>query len=209
MVGVPLFVPLDSAGLAATALGWLLLLLYVPSGLLGIAHSAAGVLATRLNGGAPALDDAPGAIAGSAVVMQPAGQVQRRGAALHLDGVCKSYGGVQAVGGVTFELAPGSVTAIIGANGAGKTTLFELIAGAVQPDGGAVRLDGRAVESWSSARRARCGLVRSFQDAASDLALLRSRMAHGAAEANAQEREHELLGSITVHRRDFAGRLRS
>ncbi len=68
----------------------------------------------------------------------------------------------------------------------------------------------RAARTWAKGQSPTAAQsMRSFQDAASDLALLRSRMAHGAAEANAQEREHELLGSITVHRRDFAGRLRS
>ncbi len=64
----------------------------------------------------------------------------------------------------------------------------------------------RAARTWAKGQGPTAvQSMRSFQDAASDLALLRSRMAHGAAEANAQERERDLLGSITVHRRDFAG----
>jgi branched-chain amino acid transport system ATP-binding protein len=63
-----------------------------------------------------------------------------------------SYGAVQALRGVSFVAAPGSVTAVLGANGAGKTTLLRTISGLVKPQSGSVRFDdgllvGRSVES--------------------------------------------------------------
>lgn len=166
VIGVPLFVSLDAAGLAATSLGWLLLLLYVPSGLPGVLMPTATVVARRLNGRADPADlpdRAPAPPSGHQPDRRP---VTRRAGALHLDGLVKNYGGVPAVDGVSLTVAAGEVVAIVGANGAGKTSLFELLAGAVRPDGGTVRLDDVRIDGWSPARRARAGLVRSFQDAA-------------------------------------------
>ena len=53
--------------------------------------------------------------------------------ALEVRGLSKSYGGVQAVRGVSFEVAPGEVVALIGPNGAGKTTCFNMLNGQVPP----------------------------------------------------------------------------
>lgn len=57
----------------------------------------------------------------------------------------KRFGGVQALRGVSFELAGGEVHALIGENGAGKSTLIRVITGAVQPDQGELRIDGRTI----------------------------------------------------------------
>lgn len=53
-----------------------------------------------------------------------------------------SYGGVRALQAVSFDAAPGSITAVLGANGAGKTTLLRTISGLVAPKNGSVRFDG-------------------------------------------------------------------
>ncbi len=53
-----------------------------------------------------------------------------------------SYGAVHALRSVSFDAAPGSVTAVLGANGAGKTTLLRTISGLVKPQAGTVRFDG-------------------------------------------------------------------
>ena len=55
----------------------------------------------------------------------------------------KSFDGFQAVGGVSFTVPAGSISAIIGPNGAGKTTLFNLITGHVKPDAGRVGFQKR------------------------------------------------------------------
>ncbi|HVM54712.1 MAG TPA: MFS transporter [Acidimicrobiales bacterium] len=80
-------------------------------------------------------------------------------------GVTKAYGGITAVGDVSFRLGRGEILGIIGPNGAGKTTLFDLISGYVAADSGRVVLDGFDVTDLPPDARARLGLGRSFQDA--------------------------------------------
>jgi branched-chain amino acid transport system ATP-binding protein len=84
---------------------------------------------------------------------------------LEVRGITKRYGGIEAVGDVTFSLGRGEILGIIGPNGAGKTTLFDLVSGFVTPDGGSVILDGFEVTDLPPDARARLGLGRSFQDA--------------------------------------------
>ena len=62
---------------------------------------------------------------------------------LRLDRVSIAFGGVQAVRGVSFTVAPGRVTSLIGGNGAGKTTVFNLITGYLRPDAGTIWYRGR------------------------------------------------------------------
>lgn len=76
----------------------------------------------------------------------------------------KSFGGIKAVDGLSFELLEGRVTGLIGPNGAGKTTVFNLLTGAIPPDTGSVALFGEDITGWPIDRVARHGMVRSFQD---------------------------------------------
>src|ERR671912_2566686 len=57
---------------------------------------------------------------------------------LEFHDVCKSFGAVQALRGVTFSVAEGDAHALVGENGAGKSTLLKILAGIVRPDAGAV-----------------------------------------------------------------------
>ncbi len=82
---------------------------------------------------------------------------------LELVGLCKSFGGLQAVRGVDLRIMPGDRKAIIGPNGAGKTTLFNLITGILRATGGQVLLFGSDVTRWPSHRRASLGMARTFQ----------------------------------------------
>ncbi|MCL6515937.1 MAG: ABC transporter ATP-binding protein [Alicyclobacillus sp.] len=75
----------------------------------------------------------------------------------------KSFGGLQAVQDVTFSVEAGSITAIIGPNGAGKSTLFNLIAGAVRPTSGRIRLNGEDVTGLPAHEMAARGVARTFQ----------------------------------------------
>lgn len=69
------------------------------------------------------------------------------------------YGLLQAVRGVSFELAPGETVALIGANGAGKTTLMRAIAGAHRQRGGSVVFDGVDVTRLPAHRRVDLGIA--------------------------------------------------
>ncbi|WP_372005711.1 ABC transporter ATP-binding protein [Tistrella mobilis] len=64
---------------------------------------------------------------------------------LTLDGIAKSFGGVPALDGITLDIAPGTVHAVLGENGAGKSTLMNILSGLYRPDAGQVALDGRPV----------------------------------------------------------------
>jgi branched-chain amino acid transport system ATP-binding protein len=75
----------------------------------------------------------------------------------------KSFGGVQAVMNVSFELARGQILGIIGPNGSGKTTLVNLISGFVKPDRGSVLFKGRNITGLQPHKIANLGLTRTFQ----------------------------------------------
>jgi ribose transport system ATP-binding protein len=70
---------------------------------------------------------------------------------LEIKNVSKSFGPVQALKSVNFDLRKGEVHAVVGENGAGKSTLMNVIDGIVRPDGGEIVLDGRPVEITSPA----------------------------------------------------------
>jgi len=78
--------------------------------------------------------------------------------------LCKSFGGIQAINDLSFELAEGTVTALIGPNGAGKSTVFNLLSGLVRPDSGEIYFRGRAITHAAPYRIARLGVARTFQD---------------------------------------------
>jgi branched-chain amino acid transport system permease protein len=84
-------------------------------------------------------------------------------AALSVRGLARNFGGVQAVDGVSFDLARGTATGLIGPNGAGKSTALKLIAGAIQPTAGQVLLDGVDIAGKPAHQVARLGLIRTFQ----------------------------------------------
>ncbi len=126
IVGLPRFLPLDSAALAASAAGWLLLIMYVPGGLASLVAPVRTRLIARLarrggidpavlTAGAP---DRATAVGGFTV---PERESTRSGVVLEARGLSKRFGGVRAVSEVDLRVEAGTVVGLIGPNGAGKT----------------------------------------------------------------------------------------
>jgi len=79
------------------------------------------------------------------------------------DSLTKRFGSVVAADGVSLELAPGEVCALVGPNGSGKTTVLRLLAGVHRLDAGRVVFDGADLDDEPPRERARLGLVRTLQ----------------------------------------------
>jgi branched-chain amino acid transport system ATP-binding protein len=88
---------------------------------------------------------------------------RRPGETLRASSVSRSFEGVQALREITLDLHRHEVVGLIGPNGAGKSTLVNVLTGFDFPDAGAVELEGREITGWSSHRRARAGVARTFQ----------------------------------------------
>jgi branched-chain amino acid transport system ATP-binding protein len=82
---------------------------------------------------------------------------------LKVTGLDKSFGGVRAVDGVHFELAPGELLALIGPNGAGKSTTFNMVNGQLRADAGSILLDGQELIGKTPRDIWRLGVSRTFQ----------------------------------------------
>jgi ABC-type sugar transport system ATPase subunit len=80
---------------------------------------------------------------------------------LSLRDVTKAFSGIQALGGVSFDLRKAEVHALVGENGAGKSTLIKIVAGAYMPDSGAIEIDGvtHTALTPDAARRLGIGVV--------------------------------------------------
>src|SRR4030081_2436112 len=81
---------------------------------------------------------------------------------LSVAGVSRSFGGVHAVDGVSFDVPAGTIHGLLGPKGAGKSTLMTLIAGSERADTGRIAFRGEDIHRLPDYRRARKGLVRAF-----------------------------------------------
>jgi branched-chain amino acid transport system ATP-binding protein/branched-chain amino acid transport system permease protein len=106
--------------------------------------------------GSPAAQAAPSSTA-------PSAPTSADGVVLEARGVSRDYGGVRAVNEVSFSVRRGTLTGLIGPNGAGKSTLLAMLAGTLPVSGGTVRYRGQDITGLPAFRRARLGLVRTFQ----------------------------------------------
>ncbi|MBQ7263153.1 MAG: ABC transporter ATP-binding protein [Synergistaceae bacterium] len=83
---------------------------------------------------------------------------------LELKGVDRSFGGVQAVSGMSFVIERGELAGLIGPNGAGKTTIFNLVTGVYGVTGGHIEFKGRDISGLRSHQIVRAGVARTFQN---------------------------------------------
>jgi len=88
---------------------------------------------------------------------------------LELKGIKKTFGGVKALQGVDFSVAPGEIVGLVGGNGAGKSTLMKISAGSYRPDEGTVTMNGQTPQSPADAIRLGVSLVRQELIQAVDL----------------------------------------
>jgi D-xylose transport system ATP-binding protein len=132
---------------------------------------------------------------------------------LALEGVTKSFGPVQALQDVDFEIHSGEVVALVGDNGAGKSTLVKTIAGIHTPDSGTIVFEGNPVDITSANDAVRLGIATVYQDLAlcdnldvvENLFLGQETRSTGPTgflrgldETNMEQRSHELLDQLAV-----------
>ena len=82
---------------------------------------------------------------------------------LLVENVSKSFGGINALSGVSLRVEQGEILGLVGPNGAGKTTLVNIVSGFLKPDSGRIYFEGRDISDLSPVERARLGIMRSFQ----------------------------------------------
>ncbi|HYM68456.1 MAG TPA: ABC transporter ATP-binding protein [bacterium] len=82
---------------------------------------------------------------------------------LEVEALSKTFGGLRAVDRLTFAVGEGEIVGLLGPNGSGKTTTFNLVAGALRPDGGEIRFAGRRITRSAPSLRAHLGIARTFQ----------------------------------------------
>jgi ABC-type branched-subunit amino acid transport system ATPase component/ABC-type branched-subunit amino acid transport system permease subunit len=174
IIGIPRFLPLDNAGLAATSVGWLIILLQLPGGIAqGLRPLRDGVVdaIARRAGLDPAAErrvrhGAVTAMTEAASDVRPEREPTTGEVVVAASHLSKRYGGLSAVNDVTLSVRAGETVGLIGPNGAGKTTLFELLSGFTIPDSGSVSFHETDITGLTPEARGRLGLIRSFQDAA-------------------------------------------
>ncbi|MGW5743235.1 ATP-binding cassette domain-containing protein [Amycolatopsis sp. NPDC003861] len=121
---------------------------------------------------------------------------------LQARGLVKRYGRVTAIDGADFDLLPGEVLAVVGDNGAGKSSLIKALSGAVIPDEGEIKVDGRTVHFKSPLDARHYGIETVYQDLAVAPALdIASNMFLG--------REKRLKGPLGLFRKLDTGTMRS
>jgi sodium transport system ATP-binding protein len=78
---------------------------------------------------------------------------------IEASGLCKRFGPIDAVNGVSFDAADGEITGLLGPNGAGKSTCLRMIYGVLTPDSGSARIDGIDIRGETSTARAHLGVL--------------------------------------------------
>jgi ribose transport system ATP-binding protein len=85
-------------------------------------------------------------------------------AAFEMRGIRKTFGATVALDGVDLSVAAGEICGLVGQNGAGKSTLMAILAGALEPDGGSMAIDGRPYAPRSPIEARRAGVAMIYQE---------------------------------------------
>ena len=86
---------------------------------------------------------------------------------LEVRGIEKTFPGVRALSGVSFDVRPGEVHALLGENGAGKSTLIKIVSGVYQPDAGSILVNGTQAHFSSPDDARRAGVATTSPSSAS------------------------------------------
>jgi len=143
-----------------------LFLWFRPQGLLPERKRVIALPSSAAQAGKPSLGaptDTVLSTAGTVVALQPLAPPGADDIVLRAIDVGRDFGGVHAVAGVSLEVRRGTLTGLIGPNGAGKSTLLALLAGTDNVSAGQILYHGADVTRVPAYRRARLGLVRTFQ----------------------------------------------
>lgn len=108
--------------------------------------------------------DRPGGVAGGPAGGAAPAPEHHHLALLRAKGICKRFGGVQALADVDFNIDHGEIYGLIGPNGAGKTSLFNVLTGIYAPDGGEFVFDGLPLTGLKPHEVAGRGIARTFQN---------------------------------------------
>jgi ribose transport system ATP-binding protein len=96
--------------------------------------------------------------------MNPATAEASAGPRFEMRGIRQAFGATTALDGVDLAVAPGEICGLVGQNGAGKSTLMAILAGALRPDGGAMRIDGRPYAPRNPIEARRAGVAMIYQE---------------------------------------------
>jgi branched-chain amino acid transport system ATP-binding protein len=126
---------------------------------------------------------------------------------LRVEGLKKTFGGLVAVDGASFEVEEGTVVGLIGPNGAGKSTTFNLVTGFYEADDGDVYLRGEDVVDTSPEERSKRGMVRTFQITRELTGMkVRQNMLLGGQDHRGEKVVHALAGTASDREAEIADR---
>jgi ABC-2 type transport system ATP-binding protein len=123
-------------------------------------------------------------------------------AVLAVENLCKAFGSLQAVDGVSFHVAPGEIVGLVGPNGAGKTTTINMILGVLAPTSGRIEIDGVSLAANRSRALARTNFAAVYAPLPGNLTVEQNLRVFGLiyAVAGLSERIEQLLKAYDLAR---------